>query len=429
MLALQAALRKQHRGEDLQILITDSNAHAKTYDGIAIGGERATYEIEQCIRHLRREGMHVKQFSIIGYSMGGLIARYAIGLLYQNGFFDGVEPVNFTTFATPHLGASVTVLGGMCGLLDKLVSRRLSVVGRQLFLVDNHLGCGRPLLDIMAEQKTVFARGLQCFRRRTVYGNTRGDYCVPYSTAAFDLTDSLPEDGVGDDMKQKLQESDLETSLVVDSRIPPAPHHDRLNKAKTTTLWKKAAAYTVLAVLSPIYAPPVLAYSAYQSARSRQRIRHHHTGLSLERYRLHLHNTAKAVETHITAPKAGVQVQDQEQRTQIQCLLPIPPPTPPASLKNPSLTSLPLTETETPLGNGDHQSLLPAAARSPVVMSRLTQTREAIAHNLNALEWTKHRVTIQRSRHAHAAIIARTSKAAFAEGKEVCAHWASRFAM
>ncbi|TKA21775.1 hypothetical protein B0A50_08696 [Salinomyces thailandicus] len=348
MLALQAALRKQHRGEDLQILITDSNAHAKTYDGIAIGGERATYEIEQCIRHLRREGMHVKQFSIIGYSMGGLIARYAIGLLYQNGFFDGVEPVNFTTFATPHLGASVTVLG---------------------------------------------------------------------------------EDGVGDDMKQKLQESDLETSLVVDSRIPPAPHHDRLNKAKTTTLWKKAAAYTVLAVLSPIYAPPVLAYSAYQSARSRQRIRHHHTGLSLERYRLHLHNTAKAVETHITAPKAGVQVQDQEQRTQIQCLLPIPPPTPPASLKNPSLTSLPLTETETPLGNGDHQSLLPAAARSPVVMSRLTQTREAIAHNLNALEWTKHRVTIQRSRHAHAAIIARTSKAAFAEGKEVCAHWASRFAM
>jgi hypothetical protein len=36
--------------------------------------------------------------------MGGLLARYAIGVLYAEKFFDDIEPLNFTTFATPHLG-------------------------------------------------------------------------------------------------------------------------------------------------------------------------------------------------------------------------------------------------------------------------------------------------------------------------------------
>lgn len=51
----------------------------------------------------------------MAHSLGGLIARYAIALLYSNGDnakgeaviedkIAGLEPVNFITFATPHLG-------------------------------------------------------------------------------------------------------------------------------------------------------------------------------------------------------------------------------------------------------------------------------------------------------------------------------------
>lgn len=46
----------------------------------------------------------VTRFSITGYSLGGLLARYVIGALYAQKFFDRVEPVNFNTIATPHLG-------------------------------------------------------------------------------------------------------------------------------------------------------------------------------------------------------------------------------------------------------------------------------------------------------------------------------------
>jgi len=75
---------------------------------------------------------NVDRFSIIGYSMGGLIARYVVGKLYERGYFDKMQPLvrpaalgasgqtrpahchdhagllvphqNFITVATPHLG-------------------------------------------------------------------------------------------------------------------------------------------------------------------------------------------------------------------------------------------------------------------------------------------------------------------------------------
>ena len=49
-------------------------------------------------------GKKVTRFSITGYSLGGLLARCVIGALHAAKFFDTVEPVNFTTIATPHLG-------------------------------------------------------------------------------------------------------------------------------------------------------------------------------------------------------------------------------------------------------------------------------------------------------------------------------------
>ena len=53
---------------------------------------------------LARDGQTIRRLSIVGYSLGGLVARYAIGLLFHKGYFDRLEPVNFTTFVTPHLG-------------------------------------------------------------------------------------------------------------------------------------------------------------------------------------------------------------------------------------------------------------------------------------------------------------------------------------
>jgi hypothetical protein len=64
-----------------------------TCDGIELGGERVCREIEEEIEKLAEAGKEIKRFSIVGYSLGGLVARYVIGLLYSKGFFDRIEPV------------------------------------------------------------------------------------------------------------------------------------------------------------------------------------------------------------------------------------------------------------------------------------------------------------------------------------------------
>ncbi|TYZ66602.1 hypothetical protein PybrP1_008122 [[Pythium] brassicae (nom. inval.)] len=72
----------------------------QTYDGIDQGGERLADEIEALAARMP----HLRKLSLLGHSLGGLYARYCIGVLLARGFFARVEPMNFITMATPHLG-------------------------------------------------------------------------------------------------------------------------------------------------------------------------------------------------------------------------------------------------------------------------------------------------------------------------------------
>lgn len=52
----------------------------------------------------------LKRISFLAHSLGGLIARYAVGVLYTRiddkaaGQIAGLEAISFITLATPHLG-------------------------------------------------------------------------------------------------------------------------------------------------------------------------------------------------------------------------------------------------------------------------------------------------------------------------------------
>ena len=78
---LAAALRERYPEDRLRILLIKRNAGSFTYDGIETGGERVTQEIEETLEECARSGQTIKKLSVVGYSLGGLIARYAIGLL------------------------------------------------------------------------------------------------------------------------------------------------------------------------------------------------------------------------------------------------------------------------------------------------------------------------------------------------------------
>jgi hypothetical protein len=86
-------LRQKYPAEKIHILVPKGNSGNFTYDGIEVGGERVCYEIEDELEKLRKRGQQIKRISFVGYSLGGLVARYAVGLLDSRGVFDEIKPV------------------------------------------------------------------------------------------------------------------------------------------------------------------------------------------------------------------------------------------------------------------------------------------------------------------------------------------------
>jgi hypothetical protein len=185
------ALQVTHDTSKLRILVVKKTAGWHTYDGIDTCGERVAWEIENEIKESENEGVKIKKISVVGYSLGGLIARYSIGLLYSKGYFDEIEPMvcclfieilygtdgyqNFCTFATPHLGVRTPLQGVHNHFWNVLGARTISVSGRQLFTIDSFRDTGRPLLAVLADPSTIFYKGLSMFKNKTIYANIIND--------------------------------------------------------------------------------------------------------------------------------------------------------------------------------------------------------------------------------------------------------------
>ncbi|KAJ3536957.1 hypothetical protein NM688_g6764 [Phlebia brevispora] len=175
-------------GERLHIIIPETNRESQTYDGIDWGGERVSQEVLKEVARLEEDGKKVTRFSVTGYSLGGLIARYLVGVLHQRKFFDTVEPVNFTTVATPHIGL-VRYPTWRSNIFAFLGPRLLSRTGEQFYAVDKWSATGRPLLEVMADPERIFYQALTLFPHICFYANAVNDTTVPYPTAAVETED------------------------------------------------------------------------------------------------------------------------------------------------------------------------------------------------------------------------------------------------
>ncbi|GFZ10114.1 alpha/beta-Hydrolases superfamily protein [Actinidia rufa] len=113
--------------QDVIVHCSECNSSMLTFDGVDVMGNRLADEVIAVIKRYPC----LQKISFIGHSLGGLIARYAVAKLYgevttlkssqENGESDetkdsvpkekfkgkiaGLEPMNFITFATPHLGS------------------------------------------------------------------------------------------------------------------------------------------------------------------------------------------------------------------------------------------------------------------------------------------------------------------------------------
>ncbi|KAF9138733.1 hypothetical protein BG015_002277 [Linnemannia schmuckeri] len=286
---------KQRLGDRLLVYRAQANESAYTYDGIDVCGQRLVQEIHSVVKVIESGGnieemkgqklktktsdkkksqqnsttnnngdlsedtdttiaaaestgsnkkqRRVAQFSFLGYSLGGLIGRFAMAMLDLEGFFTsteeggrGVEPVYFVTMATPHLGIRQPSRSKFTKVFNFLSARMLSRTGEQLQLVDDYVD-GKPILLVMSEPTSIFIHVLAKFKRRVVYSNVRNDRSVPFWTASFSDADPFRE----------LDAMDIQYHDEYSSVIESYDHHDqeaRERVAKERADYLKAASFT-----------------------------------------------------------------------------------------------------------------------------------------------------------------------------------------
>lgn len=391
-----------------------TNSGTFTYDGIETGAERVTQEIETCLKDL---GTTVQKLSIIGYSLGGLVARYAIGLLYSRGWFDKIQPVNFTTFATPHLGVRTPLRGYHSRLWNAFGSRTLSKSGRQLFTIDSFRDTGRPILVVLADPDSIFVRALSLFKHRTLYANIINDRSAPYYTTAITYTDPYVDLGT-------LNISYLErySPIILDpaepaSRKPveaPLPFFTRISNS-TQALAARIPLYTLLLILIPIGSLVWTVNSGIQSFRSSKRIRLHEQGKATSgysSYRIPLLVSENAQNAANGAFENLNRVQSQEYLSQDSEEII-------SAEKDENSPEKSLLERR--ISGGELKRMTSRKSDYPILA--LSQEQFLMIRNLDEVGWRKYLVHIHNVGHTHAAIIVRSAKPSFDEGKVVVRHW------
>ena len=423
-----SALREKYGVDQLVVLVCKRNAGTFTYDGIEVGAERVAKEIEEQLEELAHEGYHIKKLSMVGYSLGGLVARYAVGLLYHKGWFDRIKPINFTTFATPHLGVRTPVLGYRNQIWNVLGSRTVSTSGRQLFTVDSFRETARPLLSIMADPDSIFIHALSQFERRSLYTNIVNDRSAVYYTTSISRTDPYAQL----DQLQLNFVKDYDP-VILDSEQPyslrqendPPSFYGRLVKSSGTVV-KRLPLFVALALVIPLASVAFLINSGVQTMRSRQRIRLHESGLHRQgfggyRIPFMVQDMRQAVEDAFentnSAPRQDY-LPDGYEATANRDV---------ADIKA-SEESLPESLAESSVSSDSEKLALVKSTSKPERQSEfptlaLTTAQFAMIKALDDVGFRKYPVYIHKTTHSHAAIIVRRKAAAYDEGSLVVQHW------
>ncbi|CAH9081195.1 unnamed protein product [Cuscuta epithymum] len=196
---------KRRLGRKFLIYASSCNAYIKTFAGIDGAGKRLAVEVMQVVK---TRGS-LKKISFIAHSLGGLIARYAVAVLFTKNlsttanrklvcssiqrFIAGLEPINFITLATPHLGVrgnrQLPFLLGL-PILEKLAAPMapflIGRTGRQLFLTDGKPNMPPLLLRMTSDcEDRKFISALGAFKCRAVYANVSYDHMVGWRTSSI----------------------------------------------------------------------------------------------------------------------------------------------------------------------------------------------------------------------------------------------------
>ncbi|KAJ5795472.1 uncharacterized protein N7518_004012 [Penicillium psychrosexuale] len=418
---IASALRDRYGGENLYILCPKTNSGNYTYDGIELGGERIVHEVEETLESLAKKGQKITKISVVGYSLGGLLARYAIGLLNARGWLDKLEPMNFTTFATPHVGVRAPLKGYKDQIFNVLGPRTISASGRQMWLIDSFRGTGRPLLSVLADPESIFITGLKKFRHRSVYANIVNDRSVLFYTSGLSKVDPFRDlEDVNINYVKGYED------VIIDPDMHVLPPVERNPGTAAARFWKKIKSLTLwvplsllIIVLSPLACTLFLVNAGIQTFRSSKRIRMHEIGENGERFGRYrvpvlvqdVQHVVEQAFDNVNAIQEPAYLSNSD--TEVSDAAPEKPVR--------SSVSKSAQSDDTESASARRSSTTEVSVHYPQLA--LTPEQFGIIDSLNAVGIRKYPVHIQKHHHSHAAIIVRVEKDGFREGKIVMKHW------
>lgn len=199
-----------------KVLRSISNENFRSFNGIKLCGEGLAQEIVNCVDR----NVDLERISIVGNSLGGLYARYAISLLFneRDGSICGLKPYRFMSVATPHLGVRNWTFTDDYGcsapdIIKRIASKVMMTTGKDIFGFKEENSEEETLLFRMATEG-LFLAPLRSFSDRRLYGNLRRDLVVPLGTAAF----------IGDKYVQELRGKFKDKAGIVCVQRTPIDH-------------------------------------------------------------------------------------------------------------------------------------------------------------------------------------------------------------
>ncbi|YCL18754.1 Phospholipase [Komagataella phaffii] len=278
---IEQAIKDAFDDDSYHVLRPSNFAFFKTYDGIEVCGNKVIEALFSEIELLSEQDIKVTKISFVGYSLGGLIARYCIGELYRLGVFDKIEPVIFTTFATPHMGVRFWDSSIKSSTANFLGSTVLGQTGRDLFLHNS------DMLLQLADPEDVYYKGLDLFQKKILLANIRNDRTVAFYTSYITtFTPFSKWSGI------KLKYVDDTPHVSIGSHKPTAPRLvdlqnsyrvEELKKGYTLeTVIQYSAILMVIMVILPFWIPVVFIATCFGTLQSYVRLRFQLSSNNLE---------------------------------------------------------------------------------------------------------------------------------------------------
>lgn len=425
-LASQIEQKCKPKDPDVQLVVYRTGSHLGylTYDGVDVNGKRISDEILLEVHRLSATGP-VSHFSLIGYSMGGLVARYALGVLYHHGFFDSVRPVHFVTFVTPHVGSLNPSRSLSLRLFNYFAPLVLAHTGQHMFLKDKRVQGSKeylPLLQWMASPSSKFYKALALFEHRSLYANTINDRRTSWYTTSISNVD--PFNSMVNESLSAYQLEYVEgyDPTVIDFAKPIGfqtinlPKNRRFSLRRflfKTFVWMKVLAGLV--VMAPAYALYSLGNAIWQRIKLAKR---------LSVFTKESAHSLQALYDHPDSEEKSHSAFEERVMDQTDMFMDsIFSAVNSASYYNYHES---ITRKRRPSEEANLLEKSVVNLKGQTVLSfslRLTPNQEAIVQLLNTLKWAKFPVIIRNTKATHAAVIYRHPDPQLEEGKLVVEHF------